>query len=120
MRGSSSVKHDHRPTANALAMAGKAFKKAGMNAHFDVGLDNAGDNRYPEPLSPFSTSCASPMLKNPVTAMKGRPTAAGLRFCTAQPNAVHAAGEGLLRVPETGGQHRRRSRRPHRAGQGCA
>jgi hypothetical protein len=52
--------HDHRPTANALAMAGRAFKRAGITPHFDIGLDNAGDNRYPAALNPQAGSCANP------------------------------------------------------------
>ena len=51
--------HDHRPTEAALAMVGRAFKRAGVNAHFDVGLDDAGDDRYPAALSPASVPCST-------------------------------------------------------------
>jgi hypothetical protein len=52
--------HDHRPSANALAMTAKAFKRAGINAHFDVGDDDADiDHRYPAALDPLSSSCAN-------------------------------------------------------------
>lgn len=57
--GSGVGAHDHRPTANALAMAGKAFKRAGINPHFDVGLDDAGDDRYPAAKNPLTGQCAS-------------------------------------------------------------
>jgi hypothetical protein len=50
--------HDHRPTANALAMVGRAFKKAGIRAHFDVGADDV-DDRYPAPLNPATGPCAN-------------------------------------------------------------
>lgn len=52
--------HDHRPSANALEMKAKAFKRAGINAHWDVGDDAADfDNRYPPALDPFSSSCTN-------------------------------------------------------------
>ena len=50
--------HDHRPTANALTMAGRAFKRAGITPHFDVGLD-AGDDRYPAALDPQAGACTN-------------------------------------------------------------
>ena len=73
-------------------MAGKAFKKAGINAHFDVGLDNAGDNRYPEPLSPFSSSCANLTTWTLGCALVAAPDASGGEFvteaaCGGDPNA---------------------------------
>ncbi len=84
--------HDHRPTANALAMAGRAFKRAGINAHFDVGLDNAGDNRYPEPVSPYSSGCANLTTWTLGCALVAAPDASGGEFvteaaCGGDPNA---------------------------------
>ncbi len=49
--------HDHRPAASALEMVAKAFKRVGMNAHFDVGVNAL----YPAGVNPLTTpACANP------------------------------------------------------------
>ena len=52
--GSGVGAHDHRPSANALALVGRAFKRAGINAHFDV-----GSNGYPAALNPLAGNCTT-------------------------------------------------------------
>ncbi|MEO5896761.1 MAG: hypothetical protein ABIS06_13770 [Vicinamibacterales bacterium] len=52
--------HDHRPSANALGLAGRAFKRAGITAHFDIGPDDDPlDDRYPAPLNPLVGGCTT-------------------------------------------------------------
>jgi hypothetical protein len=56
--GSSNVgAHDHRPDPGAVEMVAKAFKRQGINSHFDVGAGNG----YPAGVNPITTSSCGPL-----------------------------------------------------------
>ena len=51
--------HDHRPAAEAVEMVAKAFKRVGINSHFDVGPSTSSG--YPAGVDPITTGSCGPL-----------------------------------------------------------
>ena len=74
--------HDHRPDVSALDMVARAFKRVGMNAHFDVGVKSSS-SPYPAGVNPLTTSsCANPATWTLACAIVPNAHARGGEFIT--------------------------------------
>ncbi len=71
--------HSHRPSVEALEMVARAHKRAGINAHFDVGVDPV----YPAGVNPRTTSaCSNLQTWTLACAIVPADHARGLEFIT--------------------------------------